>query len=1208
MTNTATDSTAQVHTKQSDSLWSPSYLGLLSTQFLTAVNDNVFRWLVVGIGRDYVRPDQMGFVLSAGIICFVIPYLVLAAPAGYLADRFDKSQVIFWCKVAEIAVMLLGVVAIFSGQLWFLFVVVSLTGAQSALFSPAKLGSIPEILTAKKIPTANGLFGLSTITATVIGMALGGYLKEASGYQGLENLWVSAATLLGIAVVGTICSLAIRRLSIANASRRFPWNAPVQTCKDLYSLAHSRALIRVALGIAFFWAVGALAQLNIDQFSQESGGVLETHRTPFLVSLVLGVGLGSVLAGLLSRGRVELGLLPLGAGGIILGAVLLFTVQETLFVPVQASAQTSVAETDAAVANTSSTDPDVAADSEAGVVRQIAPALIWACVLLFGLGVSAGMFDVPLESYMQHNSPRESRGSILAATNFLTFFGMLISAVIYYGLQAIGLSSREIFLIVGLATIPVLLYVLWLIPQTSIRFLVWLASQTIYRIRIRGKENLPERGGALLVVNHVTWIDGALLLLTSSRPVRLVAWAGNFKSRWFQRLAESWGVILISSGPKSIRKGLATAREALLNGELVGVFPEGGLTHSGQIQGFKPGMLKILEGTSAPVIPVYLDELWGSIFSYDRERFFWKIPKRFPYPISIHFGKPITAPKDVHQIRRAVQDLGAAAVESRSQQITNLPSAFIRSCKKRKRKSKASDSTGADLTGGTLLMRCLILRRLLLRHVLKDDEQYVGVLLPPSIGGLATNMALALDRRIAVNLNYTLSSDGMNHCINMCGIKHVLTSRKVMDKMQFDLDAEVIYLEDFREVPEQGPTTQDKVVAAYQAYAMSAKGLIKQLHLDEILGDDTLTVIFTSGSTGMPKGVMLTHSNVAHNVEAIDQVVHLNPRDVLVGILPFFHSLGYTVTMWGSMALDIKGCYHFSPLDGKQVGKLCQKNQGTLLLATPTFLRTYLRRCDKEQLASLDVIVTGAERLPEELGDAFEEKFGIRPVEGYGTTELSPLVSVNVPPSRKGDNFQVDNKLGTVGRPVSGVSARITDLDTGEELGAGQAGMLWIKGPNVMKGYLDRQDLTDEVVQDGWYKTGDVALIDDDGFIKITGRESRFSKIGGEMVPHIQVEETLARIIGADEEDGLQAAVTAVPDPKKGERLVVLHRGIEKTTDDLRKGLTEAGLPNIFIPSADSFIEIDELPILGTGKLDLKGLKQIAEEQFAPAPDEGAAT
>jgi acyl-[acyl-carrier-protein]-phospholipid O-acyltransferase/long-chain-fatty-acid--[acyl-carrier-protein] ligase len=500
---------------------------------------------------------------------------------------------------------------------------------------------------------------------------------------------------------------------------------------------------------------------------------------------------------------------------------------------------------------------------------------------------------------------------------------------------------------------------------------------------------------------------------------------------------------------------------------------------------------------------------------------------------------------------------------------------------------------GTTLTGGSLLMRGLILRRLLRRHFLAADEHYVGLLLPPAAGGVVANIALALDKRVAANLNYTLTSSLINACIQQAGIRHVLTSRKFLEKFDFELDAELVLLEDLREKV----TAADKDVAALQAYCQPAGVLTRVLGAHSTRGDDVLAVIFTSGSTGTPKGVMLTYANIASQVDAIEKVIHFTPHDVVIGVLPFFHSFGYTVTLWTVASIDVTGAYHFNPLEAKQIGKLCEKYRGTILLATPTFLRNYLRRCEKEELAMLDVVVAGAEKLPSSLSDAFEEKFGVRPVEGYGATELSPLVSVNVPPSRSPKSQELDLKEGTVGRPVSGVSAKVVDLENGRELGPGEQGMLLITGPNVMKGYLGRDDLTAEVLRDGWYVTGDVATIDEDGFITITARESRFSKIGGEMVPHIQVEEALAQLIGGDEADGLQAAVTAVPDEKKGERLVVVHTKLHQSADELRKGLAKAGLPNLCIPAADCFVEVDALPVLGSGKLDLKKVQQLARER-----------
>jgi len=561
------------------------------------------------------------------------------------------------------------------------------------------------------------------------------------------------------------------------------------------------------------------------------------------------------------------------------------------------------------------------------------------------------------------------------------------------------------------------------------------------------------------------------------------------------------------------------------------------------------------------------------------------------------------------------------------------------------RRPKVADSTGVELTGAGLLMRTLILRRLLRREVLAPDEQNVGLLLPPSAAGLVANAALGIDCRVAVNLNYTMTSEVTNDCIAQCGIRHVLTSRRMIERFNLKLNAEIVYLENFKDKA----TLADKLAAAATTWLMPVRCLERRLGLTKLQEDDLLTIIFTSGSTGRPKGVMLTHRNVGSNIWAVDQILRLSDDDVLLGILPIFHSFGYTTTMWTVLTLAPKGVYHYSPLEAREVGKLCRRHGATIMIATPTFLRSYLRRCQPEDFAMLDVVFTGAEKLSPELAAAFEQRFGVRPVEGYGATELSPVVSANLPPSRAASREHEGVKEGTVGLPLPGVSAKVVDLETGEDLGPNKSGMLLVSGPNVMKGYYGRPDLTAEVIREEgeesvrllecgdssplsvgrsepphdiaaqkksgdksphskntqrqnvpfsrWYVTGDVAVIDDDGFITITGRISRFSKLAGEMVPHIRVEEAIGQTLGLDEDD-LKIVVTSVPDAKKGERLVVLYTELVQSPEDICRALAAGGLPPLWIPSPDSFRRVAAIPVLGTGKLDLKRVKDLATAEF----------
>ena len=522
---------------------------------------------------------------------------------------------------------------------------------------------------------------------------------------------------------------------------------------------------------------------------------------------------------------------------------------------------------------------------------------------------------------------------------------------------------------------------------------------------------------------------------------------------------------------------------------------------------------------------------------------------------------------------------------------------FIRQCRLAWRRTKVADSAGADLTGGRLLTGALAFRRLLVDSVLERDEKMVGLLLPPSAGGAIANVAVSMAGRVSVNLNYTLTVDVVNFCIKEAGLKRVITSRKFMEKIPMELDAELVYMEDLKE--QIGGLAKVKAMAA--ARLMPLGMLTNKLGLQDTKPDDLMTVIFTSGSTGEPKGVMLSNNNINSNLDAASQMLHLDGKDVILGVLPFFHSFGFTVCMWLPFCMDPGAVYHFNPLDSRMVGRLVAKHKVTIIAATPTFLKSYMKRCSTEQMKTVDMALLGAEKMPPELRVAWEEKYGFEPTEAYGTTELSPAAALNVPDNRSGrSGADSGTRHGTVGQAISNTEAAIFHPETGERLGQNEEGLLRIKGPNVMLGYLNRPDKTAEVMKDGWYDTGDIARLDDDGFIEITGRQSRFSKIGGEMVPHIRIEQELTRIIDDDlaDEPEILCAVTAVPDAKKGERLIVLHKSFTRPVRQVLDELQQAGLPNLWIPSADSFLEMENIPLLGTGKLDLKAVKDVAMEKY----------
>jgi acyl-[acyl-carrier-protein]-phospholipid O-acyltransferase/long-chain-fatty-acid--[acyl-carrier-protein] ligase len=477
-----------------------------------------------------------------------------------------------------------------------------------------------------------------------------------------------------------------------------------------------------------------------------------------------------------------------------------------------------------------------------------------------------------------------------------------------------------------------------------------------------------------------------------------------------------------------------------------------------------------------------------------------------------------------------------------------------------------------------------------LRPVL-GDEAMVGVWLPPGLGGALGNIAVALLGKTSVNLNYTSSAEFVQSAARQCRLRHVLTAHRFCDRIPLPLgpDVEPVYLDAI--VPKVSGWER---LCCYLAAVLLPGFVLDRwlLRLGRQGADDLATVVFSSGSTGEPKGVMLTHGNIAANVGSAIQALGVTPADRALGILPFFHSFGYTVTLWTPLQVGASLVYYPDPRQSKEIGELCSKYRCTIFLATPTFLRFCLRRCDPGDFRTLRILMCGAEKLPLALAEEFREKFNVQPLEGYGCTELSPVAAANVPDVEVLGVRQVGTKPGTIGLPIPGVAARVADPETLAELPVGEEGLLLVYGPNVMRGYLGQEEKTRAVVRDGWYVTGDMARFDEDGFIIITGRLSRFAKVGGEMVPLQRIEEELHGILGTCDQ---VCAVTAVPDEKKGERVVVLHLPLQGVdARGLSDRLGERGLPNLGLPGERDFYQIEEMPLLGSGKLDLKRLKELA--------------
>jgi len=1129
------------HEHSKSGFWS-----LIVTQAQGAFSDNALKFLVIYWIIASFPLERRGQLVPLALFLFAAPFVLFSMAGGYFADRYSKRTVTIGTKLFEVGVMLVALVGLSFGNLTLQLLAIFLMTSQSALFSASKYGLLPELLPQRLLSWGNGVLELTTFAAIIVGTAAAGWLAETfSGRQGWSGL-----ILLALAGGGLIASQGISRVPAADPAREFRANFLVDLAVQAREIRKDQPLWLAVQGNMFFWFLGALLQPAILLYAADVLHVGEQKSSYLQAALAIGIGVGSLAAGHLSGKKIEYGLIPLGALGMAgFGAALAGG----------GLSYTSVA------------------------------------VLLGLLGFFGGFAIVPISAMIQHRPDASRKGGVIAAANMLSSVGIVAAAGGYWLLTNVAhLGPGSVFLVGALMTLTGTVYAVYLLPDSLLRLLLWMATQTVYRIHVEGRENIPDKGGALFVSNHLSFVDAALLLASTDRFVRFVMFKDIYDLPIVKPFAKIMHAIPISSQlrPREMIRSLREASDAIRSGEVVCIFAEGQITRIGQLLPFRRGFERIMKEVDAPIIPINLDGVWGSIFSFELRRFVWKIPRQIPYHVTVTYGRALPPTATALEVRAAVQELHTQAYAHRKPRMRPLHRNFVHAARTRPLRLAMADARVPKLCFGSALVRTIFLARRL--RPVWEGQKMVGVLLPPSVGGGLVNIAALLLGKVPINLNYTASGEVISSCAQQCGIETVISSAAFLERVPVRVPGRAVVIEKLIE----NPRFSEKLVAFLMAWTLPVRLLERALGQKQKTSlDDLATVIFSSGSTGDPKGVMLSHYNVVSNVEQLGQIFMLGGQDRIFGILPLFHSFGFTGTLWLPMSLGIGAIYHANPLDARTIGEMVMRYRATMLLATPTFLQAYIRRCQPEEFGSLQYVIVGAEKLSERVSRAFEDTFGIRPFEGYGCTECAPVVTVNTRDYRAPGFRQVGAKRGKIGHPLPGISVRIVDPDTFEPLPVGQTGLLLVRGPNVMLGYLGKPEKSAEVLRDGWYVTGDIATLDEDGFLEITDRLSRFSKIGGEMVPHLKVEEKLHEIAGVTEQT---FAVTGVPDAKKGERLIVLH-----TLDDARlaeclEKLADSGLPNLWVPRRDSFVRVDALPYLGTGKLDLRRVRDTALQLAAP--------
>lgn len=1131
-----------------------SLAALLIAQTQVTFNDCAAKLMLISLAQQLAKVEgwdaKWVVALMGGLL--TLPYILFGPLCGWLSDRYPKRTVINVALIIQIGVLGLLLASLGLKSFPLSLGVFFMLSMQTALMAPAKRGVILEYVGPLRLSRWVGYMEMLNITAILVGSFAGGWLFSHWLVAG-GDIWAAAEktawVLAGLAVVAWgFFQMADR--TPAQSSEPFRWSLWVRHFTDVAEVWRDRPLWRATMGICFFYGIGSYVSALIPQvaYELESGG-LRTGAVQGIMLLMVGVGTmgGTLTAGLFSRRGIELGLAPLG--GILLAAAM-------------------------------------------AALVLVAPGSDWFTALLVVAGFASGLFLVPLYAYVQQQAGDHRRGRILAGVSLLDSLVGLGASLLYGALagdQWLAWSRPAQFGLLAAVTALMTAYGLYHLSYHTVCTVMRVIGRLFYRVKVISAENIPD-GGAVMICNHLSYIDAVVLQIASPRPIRFVAFAGLAKSPVSRFILRSLGTIPIAPGKPA--RGMRLASSAVAGGELVCLFPEGTVSRTSQLMELKRGFSLVAEIARVPVVPAMIDGLWGSIYSFAGNKYLWKSPRLMPTPVCVAFGQPIPPGNaDRGTARRAMLDLGALAFHHRPVLQRNLAHEVMRSLVRHPGRVAVIDRTAAPRIIKTAQL--FAAAAAFSRHVRRTvPGKRVGIVLPPGAGASIANLAVVCAGKTPVNLNFSLGRPAIESCLRLGEIETVITADALRPRIpHFPFPAHTLDL-----------ATEIAAMGGKRAMApwLIAAWLLPNQWLPRLAGvsrdgdNREAALLFTSGSAGEPKGVVLSHRNILANCAQISSLSILPETACMIACLPVFHSFGFTVTLWYPM---LRGCRIVtlpSPLDTRKIIEAIQAEQATVMVGAPTFVRPFLKKATREELASLQIVVTGAEKLTPELHGGFLKNFGIEILEGYGLTETTPASNINQYHPKitaSSDEPQLGRKFDTVGRLLPGISARITDPETGVELPLNTTGMLWLRGANVFSGYLKDPEKTAAAIVDGWFRTGDLARFDDDGFLHIEGRLSRFSKIGGEMVPHGTIEQKIVEAYAWDQSEGVVAVVVGIPDETKGEALVLMTAR-EVVPEELRSRLLEAGLPNLWVPRIIFLVE--KIPVLGTGKIDLQGSRDLA--------------
>ncbi|HBO39031.1 MAG TPA: acyl-[ACP]--phospholipid O-acyltransferase [Pasteurellaceae bacterium] len=1138
------------------------FLPYLIIVFLNASVDLAHKITIQNVLFKSFEGDTL-VVLTALINAMILlPFIFLFSPSAFINDKFSRTKIIRWSSLAAVLISFLICLSYAAGAFYVAFALTLVLAAQSAVYSPAKYSMIKSIVGIDNLGMANGIIQALTIVA-ILFSSFGFSLFFESSYTASTdpNTVLSSVWGIGIALVALSAMEAYFAFKIPFFEQVAEQDEETFDMKKYFTLGYLKQNFRIlksnkniwlsVIGLSLFWGV---SQVIVAAFPAHYKAIFNTDNAVVIQAILavsgLGLILGSYVAGKASRLHIELGIVPVGALGIFVSLFFL----------------------------------TLAADNMILVISS------------FGFGFFGGLFIVPLNATIQFFAPQATSGKIMAGNNFLQNIFMVAFLLLSIVFVQLSVSTTGLFLLASVVCLLGSVYAMFQLPHLFTRLLLLPILKTNYRFHVDGLQNLPQSGGVLMLGNHISWIDWLVLQAASPRAIKFVMYRPIYNKWYLTWFLKIFKVIPIGSG--SSRESIQTIREYLANGEVVALFPEGHISYNGQINEFQKGfehVIKDLENVT--VLPFYLRGLWGSSFSRADSYYKSLTKKDGRREILVAFGKPIEGFIDAATMKQKVLELSFAAWERFINKRKPFTHYWLNMAKSNLFKDCIVDAQGTNLSNLKFIAAVLMFAKHLTKKL--GDEKQVGVLLPSSAAGAIVNMALFVLGKVPVNLNYTLSPEVMQKALDKASIRHVISAKSFIDKLNakgFDfaevLSGKTLFAEDIGKAITKGEKTR-----AFLTALLAPAWLLKLCYFKPVLLEDTATILFSSGSEGDPKGIELSHKNLLTNIKQVSELLNFQKDDVILNSLPIFHSFGLTVTTLLPLCEGIKMVSVADPTDGVTIGKMSVRHNVSILFGTSTFFRLYTRNKKLHPLMFQNVrmVIAGAEKLKADVKEAFRLKFGLEIHEGYGTTETAPVAAVNMPNilEKEGLKELSFSKAGSVGMPLPGTVIKIVNPDTLEELNMGEDGLILIGGGQVMKGYLNDPEKTAEVITelDGvrYYKTGDKGHIDENGFVTIVDRYSRFAKVGGEMISLGSVEENLAQVFS---DESVFVAV-AVNDEKKGESIVLLIKS-ELGENEINERIKSLNIPPIMLPS--HVFPVDDIPMLGSGKVDFKGAKSLALE------------